>query len=278
MFDNANQNKKPFSAVIHLAGLKQVANSVYNPLEYWENNVFGSINLLKIMEDNNCKTIIFSSSATIYEKTSGENIKESFSINFNPYGSTKAAVEKILLEVFKSKPNQWRIINLRYFNPIGADPSGLLGEQPVNNPSNIFPIILDVASNKFKRLSIYGNDWETDDGTAVRDYIHISDLSNGHIKALEFLETNKPQYLNLNLGTGIGTSVLELIKTFEHSNKVEIPYVYDKRRPGDVSYAVADNSLARSILNWSPEKKLSEMCVDGWRWQINQIENNDFKE
>lgn len=278
LFDRSKQNKKPFNAVIHLAGLKQVANSVNKPLEYWENNVFGSINLLKVMDENNCRTIIFSSSATIYEKSSAANIKESFSINpTNPYGSTKAAVEKMLMDVFESRPNEWGIINLRYFNPIGADPSGLLGEQPKNNPSNIFPIILDVASNKSKQLNIYGNDWETADGTAVRDYIHISDLSNGHIKALEFLKNNKPQYLNLNLGTGLGTSVLELIKTFENSNKVEVPYVYAKRRLGDVSYAVADNSLAKDVLDWIPQKNLSEMCVDGWRWQTNLINNSELK-
>ena len=274
VFALAKDNKQLFTGVIHLAGLKAVGESVENPLKYWESNVYGSINLFKVMDSNKCKTIIFSSSATIYNPTHQNKIKENFDINpSNPYGSTKVAIERILMDVSNSSPNEWKIINLRYFNPIGADPSGLLGELPLGKPDNIFPIILDVALDNSKKLNIYGNDWDTKDGTGVRDYIHVSDLSNGHVIALKFLLENKPQYINLNLGTGKGTSVLELIKTFENSNKVTVPFVISKRRLGDVSYTVADNNLAKKLLNWHPKKSLSEMCVDGWRWKLNLSKN-----
>lgn len=268
LFNINHKSKSKFDAVIHLAGLKAVGESVSKPLEYWECNVFGTLNLLKIMEENNCKIIIFSSSATIYSQISNKLINENEIIKpQNPYGSTKAAIEQILFEIYKSSIPSWKIINLRYFNPIGAHPSGLIGEEPVGKPNNIFPIILQVAANNSQIFNIYGDDWDTHDGTGVRDYIHIVDLSNGHVRALEFLLENQPQYLSLNLGTGIGTSVLELIKSFEIANKIKIPYNITKRRKGDVGFTVADNSLAKKTLNWEPKKDIKQMCIDGWKWQ-----------
>tara|TARA_B100001027_G_C16245093_1_gene321422 strand:- start:156 stop:1208 length:1053 start_codon:yes stop_codon:yes gene_type:complete len=270
IFDQQNDRGNMFDGVIHLAGLKAVGVSVNYPIEYWECNVSSTLNLLKVMNQNECRKIIFSSSATIYNQTKNEKIDENCTIKpINPYGSTKAAVEQILLELFNSSSKLWNIINLRYFNPIGAHPSGLIGEEPQGKPNNIFPIILNVAADNTKILKIYGSDWSTYDGTGVRDYIHIIDLAEGHLRAFEFLMKNKGVYLNLNLGTGIGTSVLDLVKIFEKSNNIKIPFSFIERRKGDVGFTVADNSLAKEILKWVPEKTISEMCIDGWRWKKN---------
>ncbi len=265
------KNNQIIDAVIHFAGLKAVGESTIEPLKYWDFNVLSTVNLLKVMTEFKCKTIIFSSSATIYESKENFLINEETSIKpINPYGSTKATIEQILNDLYNSEPNDWKIANLRYFNPIGAHPSGLLGEDPLGKPNNIFPIILKVASGELSKLRIFGNDWNTPDGTGMRDYIHVMDLAEGHIKAFEFLERNKSGIINLNLGTGLGTTVLELINTFQKVNKIKINYIFDQRRPGDKEYVVADNKKARNILEWENTRGLEEMCRDGWNWQLNK--------
>ena len=267
VFKTALKEKKAIDGVIHFAGLKAVAESVIKPLNYWENNVLGSYNLIKIMEENNCKTIVFSSSATVYGNTSEDFLNEDFSlVPTNPYGTTKLTVEKMLNDIYQNINENWKIAILRYFNPIGAHKSGLIGENPLQKPNNIFPIIINSAYNK-KKLKVFGNDWPTTDGTCIRDYVHVMDLADGHIKALDYLFRNKTQLIKLNIGTGKGHSVLDLIKTFENANNISVPFEFDKRRDGDVCHLVADNSKAKSILNWSPAKSLKEMCIDGWRWK-----------
>tara|TARA_B100000242_G_scaffold275916_1_gene231380 strand:- start:3332 stop:4369 length:1038 start_codon:yes stop_codon:yes gene_type:complete len=267
IFKTASDKNEPIEAVFHFAGLKSVYESNKFPIEYWDNNVVGTINLIKIMEKNNCKNMIFSSSATIYLAVNKEKIKENNIIGpINTYGETKSTIEKILSSSFKSNSSEWRIANLRYFNPIGAHSSGELGEEPRGIPNNIFPIILKVANREQTHLNIYGNDWDTFDGTCIRDYIHIMDLAQGHLAAFEFLKNNKSQIININLGTGKGHSVLELVNTFEKVNQIEIPYKFTSRREGDNEYVVADNSLAVSNLKWKPKLSLKDMCKDGWNW------------
>lgn len=268
LFSDSIRLKKPIEAVLHFAGLKSVAESILNPMEYWDVNFNGSLKLFKVMNTFDCKTIVFSSSATIYGLTSEKKLKEDSEINpINPYGETKLAVEKLLKNIYTSQKNEWKIANLRYFNPIGAHASGLIGESPKGIPNNIFPFITQVASGILKKLSVFGNNWPTKDGTGVRDYIHVMDLAEGHIAALEFLLKNKAQILNLNLGTGRGTSVLELINTFQEINNIKIPYEIKSRRQGDLATVIADNTLAISSLNWEPKRTLSDMCADGWKWQ-----------
>ncbi len=268
VFIQAINNGNPIEGVIHFAGLKSVAESTKDPLLYWDNNVCGSLTLLKVMQLFKCETIVFSSSATVYGNTKINPIKESFEIKpLNPYGQTKASIEHILAGIFKASQEKWKIANLRYFNPIGAHESGLLGEETLNKPNNLFPYIALVASGKYKKLNIYGKDWPTHDGTGIRDYIHVMDLAEAHKCALNFLFDNGPNLLNLNIGTGIGTSVLELIQTFEEVVKCKIPYDFCERRPGDVGTLIADNETAISLLQWHPKKDLKDMCEDGWRWR-----------
>lgn len=267
-FKKAFDNGDSISAVIHFAGFKSVYESIKNPLIYWENNFGITINLLKSMEENDCKTIIFSSSATIYSKADENLIKEDYPLQpLNPYGNTKFAIEKILNDIFVSNPNEWRICNLRYFNPIGAHSSGLIGEDPIGKPNNIFPILLRVASKKISNFNIYGNKWDTYDGTCIRDYVHVMDVAEGHLLAMEFLLKERPQINYLNLGTGSGTSVLDLIKIFQEVNDVLIPYKFVGRREGDLPVVVADNSKCKKILGWQPKRSISTMCRDGWKWQ-----------
>ena len=267
IFDEAQREKKPIDGVIHFAGLKSVEESIHKPLKYWDFNVNGTLSLLKVMEENNCKNIVFSSSATIYAN-SNEKIKEDFyKKSINPYASTKITIEKLLEDYFLSN-REWRITNLRYFNPIGAHKSGLIGENPLGKPNNIFPLITLVASEELSNIKIFGNNWPTKDGTGVRDYIHVMDLAEGHLSALNYSIKNKPGILNVNLGTGKGYSVLELIKTFEEVNNVKVPYVFAPRRDGDNAYVVADNHLALSTLDWYPKRDLEDMGKDGWNWQI----------
>ena len=269
LFLDAQSLGKPFNAVIHFAGLKSVKDSIFNPLLYWDVNVNGSINLLRAMNKYNCRTIVFSSSATIYDILNEKLLTEDTNINpINPYGQTKAAVEKLLNNIYVSNPGEWKIANLRYFNPIGAHPSGMIGEAPVGVPNNIFPYITQVAIGQREKLTIFGNNWPTSDGTGIRDYIHVMDLADGHISALEYLFENKNQIINLNIGTGSGTSVFELVKTFEQVNKIKIPLEFSSRREGDHGTVIADNSLAISCLNWSPKRCLREMCKHGWKWQL----------
>ena len=267
IFKTALKEKKPIDGVIHFAGLKDVAESVIKPFNYWENNVFGSYNLIKSMKENNCKTIVFSSSATVYGFAPENLLSEKNQLRpINPYGSTKLAVENLLNDITQDANENWKIAILRYFNPIGSHESGLIGENPLQKPNNIFPIIINSAYTK-EKLKVFGNDWPTKDGTCIRDYVHVMDLADGHIKALDFLFKNKTQLIKLNIGTGKGHSVLDLIKTFEDANNVSVPFEFDKRRDGDVCHLVADNTKAKSILNWSPAKSLKEMCIDGWRWK-----------
>ena len=235
---------------------------------YWDVNVGGTINLLKVMNINNCRTIVFSSSATIYGTNSNIPFTEESEISpINPYGHTKATIEMILRNIFESMKDSWRIANLRYFNPIGAHSSGLIGEDPSDEPNNLFPYICRVAIGKYPNLRIYGKDWPTIDGTGIRDFVHVMDVADSHKLALEYLLKNKPQCLNLNIGTGKGTSVLELIKIFNKINKCDVPYLFEEKRYGDVASIIADNKLAKKKLKWSPQRDIIDMCRDGWLWQ-----------
>ncbi len=269
IFIAASMKDKPIDSVIHFAGLKSVNESILNPLNYWENNVFGTINLLKIMTKYNCKNIVFSSSATVYSAKNDQLLKENDICKpVNPYGNTKLFIEKLLKDLHLSSPNNWRIACLRYFNPVGSHKSGLIGEDPLGKPNNLYPQITRVAIGKLKEIKIFGSDWPTPDGTGIRDYIHVMDLAEGHISALDYLKKEKPQILTLNLGTGRGTSVLELIRIFEKVNKVKVPFSFVERREGDQANVVADNCLAKSILNWHPKRDIEDICRDGWNWQL----------
>tara|TARA_E500000331_G_scaffold347991_1_gene388936 strand:+ start:580 stop:1632 length:1053 start_codon:yes stop_codon:yes gene_type:complete len=259
---------KPIEAVLHFAGLKSVAESILNPFNYWDVNVNGSIKLISVMNRYKCRTIVFSSSATIYALSNSQALLEDSKIKpINPYGSNKFVIEQLLKNVYDSCPEKWRIANLRYFNPIGAHPSGLIGDAPLDIPNNLFPFITQVAAGKREKLIVFGNDWPTSDGTGVRDYIHVMDLAEGHIASLEYLLNHEPQIINFNLGTGKGTSVLELINMFELVNDIKIPYEFSSRRDGDLPSVIADNSKAVSYLNWFPKRSLEQMCFDGWKWQ-----------
>ncbi len=269
IFKEFNSNDNKINAVIHFAGLKSVLNSINYPLDYWGVNIKGVINLLEIMDKYHCRNLIFSSSATIYSQENEMPLKENCSLSpINPYGKTKFTAESILEDLFKSNKDKWRICNLRYFNPIGAHPSGIIGENPVGIPNNIFPLILQTALKQKNKFQIFGGDWNTPDGTCIRDYIHIMDLAEGHMLALNYLLNNDPQLINFNLGTGKGTSVLSLINTFEEVNKINIPYEFAQRRRGDLPIVIADNKKAKDFLNWIPKKDIREMCKDGWKWSI----------
>ena len=268
VFQSIKNINKKIDGVIHFAGLKSVAKSIFNPLIYWRTNVLSTINLLEIMEEYNCKNIVFSSSAIIYEQKDNLLLKEDGKLGpISPYANTKFTIEMILKDFFKSSPKSWKIACLRYFNPIGAHESGLIGENPKGIPNNIFPLITNTALGLQKELNIFGNDWPTKDGTPIRDYIHVMDLAESHIKILEYLTANKSTFFTLNIGTGLGTSVLNLIKTFERTNNVKVRYKFAKRREGDVPFLVADNSLLLSKFNLKPKRGLEDMCRDGWKWQ-----------
>lgn len=269
VFEAALKQNQPIEAVVHFAGLKAVEESNKIPLEYWDFNVLGTVSLLKIMQKYNCYTLVFSSSATIYRSNTCRLIKEDAELKtINPYGTTKFVIEKMLEDIYKSKIDKWKIAKLRYFNPIGAHPSGLIGEDPLGKPNNLFPQITKVAIGNLKEIKVFGKDWPTCDGTGVRDYIHVMDLAEGHLLVLELLIKEKPQILSMNLGTGKGTSVLELISAFERVNRVRIPYSFANRRVGDYGFVVADNNLAKSVLKWEPRMSIEEMCRDGYLWQI----------
>ncbi len=269
IFENAFKSNKPIEGVIHFAGLKSLSESINNPLNYWDANVVGTITLLKVMDSFDCRKIIFSSSASIYRSNKQGLIKEDSFVKPNtPYGSTKLTIESFLRELSNFQKETWNIINLRYFNPIGAHPSGMIGEEKTNKTNNIFPLIIDAAFSTKKRLNIFGNDWETSDGTCIRDFIHVMDVAEAHIKAFQILNKDYSQFLSLNIGTGKGTSILELIKIFEKVNNLKINYAFTKRREGDNPILVADNSYAREILNWQPTKNIEDMCRDGWKWKL----------
>lgn len=254
-------------SVIHFAGLKSVKKSVISPLEYYKNNVYGTINLLESMKNHNCKKIVFSSSATVYGNPNTVPITEDFPVGstINPYGTSKYMIERILQDLKKSDQD-FRIAILRYFNPIGAHESGLIGEDPKGIPDNLMPFISQVAIGKIKYLSIFGNDYDTKDGTGIRDYVHVVDLANAHIKALEYI-SNTNEILIANIGTGRGVSVLEFVNAFEESTRKRIPYKIKPRRLGDIAECYADTSYANKVLDWKEEKSIQDACIDTWRWQ-----------
>lgn len=260
-------------SVIHFAGLKAVGESVQKPLEYYYNNISGTLNLLKVMRKYNCKNIVFSSSATVYgERETPRYIEEmGRGKTTNPYGTTKAMIEKILEDVYVSD-NEWKIYILRYFNPVGAHESHLIGDNPNGIPNNLMPYIQKVAVGELKELSVFGNDYNTPDGTGIRDYIHVVDLAKGHIKALEKLNKEKNGVYVYNLGSGIGHSVLEMVKTFEKVNNVKVPYKIAPRRAGDLAEIYADPTKAEKELNWKTEKTLEDMCKDSWNYIKNNIQ------
>ena len=259
-------------AVIHFAGLKAVGESVEKPLQYYDVNVTGSLVLFDAMAAANVKTVVFSSSATVYGDPHAVPIREDFPLSAtNPYGRSKLMIEDILRDVYRADPS-WRIGLLRYFNPVGAHVSGMIGEDPNGIPNNLMPIVAQVASGKRDVVSIYGNDYNTQDGTGVRDYIHVMDLARGHVKALNALNTlsssqNRSGLMTLNLGTGTGYSVLDVVKAFEAASGRAVPHKIAARRPGDVAECFADPALAAKIIGWRAELGLDEMCADAWRWQ-----------
>lgn len=258
--------KEEIESVIHFAGLKAVGESVQKPLEYYYNNITGTLVLCDVMRKYGVKKLVFSSSATVYGSPKTVPIKEDFPLSVtNPYGRTKLMLEDIFRDFYVSDP-EWNIILLRYFNPIGAHKSGLIGEDPKGIPNNLTPYITQVAVGKLKEVGVFGNDYDTPDGTGVRDYIHVVDLAIGHVKALKKLE-EEAKVRTYNLGTGQGYSVLEVIKAFSKACGKDIPYVIKPRRAGDIATCYADASLAEKELGWKAERKLDEMCEDSWRWQ-----------
>lgn len=253
--------------VIHFAGLKAVGESVEKPLEYYHNNLTSTLVLLKLMKKYDVKNFVFSSSATVYGDSKEVPFKESSPLQHatNPYGNTKAIIEDILRDLYKSD-NTWNIAILRYFNPIGAHESGKIGENPKGIPNNLMPYITKVAVGKLEKLRIFGDDYDTPDGTGVRDYIHVVDLAKGHVKALDKLNTNSG-LVTYNLGTGNGVSVLDMVKAFSKACGKEIPYEIVARRPGDIATCYADATKANEELGWKAEKNLDDMCADSWNWQ-----------
>ena len=264
-----------FDCCLHFAGLKAVGESVVKPWEYYENNVYGTLILTDVMRKHGCKNIIFSSSSTVYGDPDVIPVTEETPKKecTNPYGKTKSMLEDILsdlnaADVKTGAAKPWNVVLLRYFNPIGAHPSGLIGEDPSGIPNNLMPYITQVAVGKRDKLHVFGNDYDTPDGTGVRDYIHVVDLAKGHVKALSAIEKNCGVAV-YNLGTGRGYSVLEIVKAFEKASGVKIPYVIDPRRPGDIAANYADPSKAERELGWKAAFGIEEMCRDSWNWQKN---------
>ncbi len=268
---NADDLQKVFDsyqidAVIHFAGLKAVGESVEKPLKYYDNNVNGTLVLCEVMAKNGCKSIIFSSSATVYGNPHTTPIKEDFPLfATNPYGRSKLFIEEILKDLYISD-SEWKVVLLRYFNPVGAHPSGSIGEDPSGTPNNLMPFITQTAVGKREYLSIFGDDYDTHDGTGVRDYIHVMDLAEGHVKALNKI-SSFTEVMSINLGTGNGYSVLDMVKAFEKASSKEVPYQIGPRRAGDIAKCFADPSLAKEILGWEAKRGLTQMCEDSWRWQ-----------
>lgn len=264
-----HENK--IECVIHFAGLKAVGESNYIPLDYYRNNVVGTLTLLETMKENNVKNIVFSSSATVYGMQDIQPISEDAKLNepTNPYGRTKYFIEYILRDLYKSD-NSWNIVLLRYFNPIGAHKSGLIGENPNGIPNNLMPYITQVAIGKREILNIFGNDYNTHDGTGVRDYIHVVDLAKGHLCALNRIKENKGLDI-YNLGTGIGYSVLDIVNTFQKVNNIKIPYRFVERRPGDIDMCYANPEKAYKEMGFKCQYTLEDMCKDSWNWEKNNL-------
>lgn len=258
--------RHPIQAVIHFAGLKAVGESVEKPLEYYENNVAGTLCLLRAMKRHGVRNFVFSSSATVYGNPASVPITESFPLSAtNPYGRSKLIVEDMLRDFARAEPD-WNIALLRYFNPIGAHESGDIGEDPNGIPNNLMPFISQVACGKLAELQVFGSDYPTHDGTGVRDYIHVVDLAAGHVKAVQAL-ASEPGLLTVNLGTGKGYSVLDMVQAFERVNGCQVPYRIVARRPGDIAECWANPAAAEKLLGWKAEKTLEDMCRDSWRWQ-----------
>ena len=259
--------KESIDSVIHFAGLKAVGESVAKPLEYYHNNITGTLILCDVMRNHGVKKIIFSSSATVYGDPAFVPITEECPKGkiTNPYGQTKGMLEQILTDLHVADP-EWNVVLLRYFNPIGAHKSGLIGEDPKGIPNNLMPYISQVAVGKLEKLGVFGDDYDTPDGTGVRDYIHVVDLAKGHVKAINYIFSN-PGLDVINLGTGVGYSVLDMVKAFGKACGKEIPYEIKPRRAGDIAMCYADPAKAARVLGWKAEKGLDEMCADTWRWQ-----------
>lgn len=257
-------------ACIHFAGLKAVGESCQKPLEYYDNNIGGTLALCEVMKNNGCKKIVFSSSATVYGTDNISPLKESMKTGgtTNPYGTTKYMIE-IILDDFHKGDSEWAVTLLRYFNPIGAHKSGRIGENPNGIPNNLMPYITQVAVGKLPQLNVFGDDYNTHDGTGVRDYIHVVDLALGHVKAVEKILKDEPKVNVYNLGTGNGYSVLDIVKAFEQASGQKINYKIAPRRPGDLDTCYSDASKALNELGWKAERDLLEMCEDSWRWQSN---------
>lgn len=267
IFLNAYKKDHKIDGVIHLSGLKSISESKTIPLDYWDVNISGTINLLRVMDKFECNKLIYSSSASIYGNSEKFPFHEDSPSNtLNPYANTKLTGEIFLKDLCDIKSTKWNIICLRYFNPIGAHKSGLLGEEPIYQTNNIFPLILNSCLDSKKKIYIYGQDWPTPDGTCIRDYIHIEDLAEGHIAALTSLLKEHRGFIRINLGTGHGTSVLELLKVFEKVNNIKLSYEFTSRREGDCPVLVADNLRALSYLSWHPKRDLEKMCLDGYNW------------
>ena len=259
--------KESIDSCIHFAGLKAVGESVQKPWEYYHNNITGTLLLLDVMRKHNVKNIVFSSSATVYGSPEVVPVTEECPKGeiTNPYGQTKAMLEQVLTDIYKAD-NEWNVVLLRYFNPIGAHKSGKIGENPNGIPNNLMPYITQVAVGKLEKLGVFGDDYDTPDGPGVRDYIHVVDLAKGHVKAIEKVKEN-PGLKIYNLGTGIGYSVLDIVKNFEEATGITIPYEIKPRRAGDIATNYADASLAKRELGWTAENGIKEMCQDAWRWQ-----------
>lgn len=266
-FLNEVFSKEKIDAAIHFAGFKAVGESVDKPFMYYQNNIGSTLSLLEVMEKYNVYNLVFSSSATVYGKPEILPIKEDFPLSAtNPYGYTKLFIEQILKDISKSN-SKWNIVLLRYFNPIGAHESGLIGENPEGIPNNIMPYIMRVATGEYDKLHVFGNDYDTKDGTGVRDYIHVVDLAKGHIKSIDYL-FEKGGLGIFNLGTGNGYSVMELVEMVEKVNDVKVPYVVEGRRAGDIASCYADPSLANENLNWVAEKGIEDMCRDSYNFVV----------
>jgi len=276
--------KYSIDSVIHFAGLKSVGESVNDPLRYYDNNVNGTLVLLQAMKENNCKKIVFSSSATVYNEVDIQHFKpleekDPTGQTTNPYGTSKYMIERILEDVYISDKS-WKIAILRYFNPVGAHVSGLIGEDPNGIPNNLMPYIAQVAVGKQEYLNVFGNDYATKDGTGVRDYIHVVDLSLAHVKAIDYLnglDKQKISPLVVNIGTGVGYSVLDMVKAYEKVNNITIPYKIVPRREGDIAQCYANPAFAKKMLNWEASKTLMQMCEDSYRWQKNNPNGYDEK-
>jgi UDP-glucose 4-epimerase len=266
--------KAPIDAVIHFAGLKAVGESVSEPLHYYHNNVAGTLSLLRVMDSHGVRSIVFSSSATVYGASEEVPLVEKVELNAtNPYGRTKEQIEDILSDVAAADP-RWSVALLRYFNPVGAHESGRIGEDPQGIPNNLLPFIAQVAVGRREKLRVFGNDYPTPDGTCIRDYIHVVDLAAGHLAALNYLPGH-PGVHRWNLGTGKGSSVLEVLAAFEHAVGHELPSEIAPRRPGDAAVSYADPSAALADLGWSAQRTLAQMCEDHWRWQKNNPNGYD---